>query len=53
MDFDFVMENDSVVFSDTRELKEEKRKQKRVLVMASRNLRKMVIERLNGRMGDC
>jgi len=52
------MENNyeqELVFSIESKDKEEKRKhkQKRVFKMASENLRQLVIDRLDGRTGEC
>ena len=52
MDIDYQTEKGEVFLEIKEDKKERRKKQKKVLVTAIENLRWMVFDKLNGRMGD-
>lgn len=52
MDIDYQIEKGEVFLEIKEDKKERRKKQRRILVIAQENLRWMVFDKLNGRMGD-
>jgi hypothetical protein len=53
MDIDYNIKKDIVFLEEKEDKKDKRKKQRKVLLTAEENLRVLVIEKINGRMGDC
>jgi hypothetical protein len=53
MTYDIKMKQDMIYLVENDEVNAQGKKQKKIFKTAEENLRKLVVERLNGKTGDC
>lgn len=53
MDIDYKIEKELVFLTEIENKKEKAKKRKKILSVAESHLRRIIVERLSGRSGDC
>lgn len=53
MDIDYQIEKELVFINEIENKKDKAKKRRKILGLAEDNLRKIIIERISGRAGDC